>query len=79
MRRVGVTREGEGAARLADRLARHGLDPVVVPLIARTDAADGGAALRAAVAAVGPGEWIAVTSPNGAAAVADARPPSGMP
>lgn len=70
--RVGVTRDGNGADRLAQLLADQDLEPVVVPLITRGDAADGGLALRTGLAMAGPDGWIVVTSPNGAAALLDA-------
>ncbi len=66
---VGVTREGEGAQRLGRALAEHGLVPVVVPLISRAAPSDEGRSLRSAVMRAGRGDWIVVTSPNGADAV----------
>ncbi|MEO1062688.1 MAG: uroporphyrinogen-III synthase [Actinomycetota bacterium] len=70
--RVAVTREGRGADRLAELLVAEGLDPVVVPLIERSSPADGGEALRRELAAIAPGDWLVVTSPNGAEAVVEA-------
>lgn len=78
--RVGVTREGEGGRRLAELLATAGVEPVVVPLIRTAPPADGGDGLRRALAGLGPGDWLVVTSPNGAAAaVAEARSLGGVP
>ena len=70
--RVAVTREGEGAERLATLLDDRGFDAVVVPLIALDGAADGGGALRAGLRGADDGDWLVVTSPNGADAVVDA-------
>ncbi|MEM9607660.1 MAG: glutamate-1-semialdehyde 2,1-aminomutase [Actinomycetota bacterium] len=77
--RVGVTREGAGARRLAELLTDVGVEPVVVPLIRTGPPADDGAALRRALAEASPGDWLVVTSPTGARAVLDAGPvPAGV-
>ena len=70
--RVAVTREGDGADRLVELLAGAGVEPVLVPLIARSAPRDGGEGLRIAMASAAPGDWVVVTSPNGAAALVDA-------
>ena len=55
---------------MVERISAMGHRPVVVPLIAMADPEDGGAALRAAVVGLADRyDWIAVTSPNGAAAI----------
>lgn len=72
--RVAVTREGDGADRLARALADRGLTPVITPLIARVPPIDGGRALRSALAGADAADWIVVTSPNGADAVIEAAP-----
>lgn len=65
-RRVVVTRAPAQASRLSVRLRDLGARPVEVPTIAIDDAADGGAALRAAVGALREGayDWVAFTSSN---------------
>lgn len=77
-RRIVVTRAADQARDLADRLATHGAEVILLPTIAVVDADDGGAALREAAAAIDEASWWVVTSPNGARRVADtlaARPP----
>lgn len=70
-RRVVVTRSSEQAGTLAERLAARGAEPVVVPLV-RVEQIDDELARLASIdlAAVA---WLVVTSPNGAAALSDAR------
>lgn len=68
-RRVVVTRATDQASELARLLEAAGASVIVVPTIAIEPPADGGAALRSAVAELAAGEWLAVTSANGAAAV----------
>ena len=62
---------------LSDMLARAGAQPISVPLIEIAEAADGGAALRAAAERLGDYDWIILTSANGArallSAIKDAR------
>lgn len=70
--RVVVTRARRQAAGLADALEQLGATAVVVPVIEIVDPPDGGAALRGHLAALGPGDWLVVTSPNGADKVAEA-------
>lgn len=61
-----VTRATAQASSLVDQLSRLGADVLAVPVIAIVDAADGGAALVAAVADAADYDWIVVTSTNGA-------------
>jgi uroporphyrinogen-III synthase len=66
-RTIVTTRERPG--RLDTVLAALGADVVHVPLIETTDPADGGRALRTALAGIDRFEWVIVTSPVGAARV----------
>jgi uroporphyrinogen III methyltransferase/synthase len=66
-RRVVVTRTREQASQLAMQLREAGAIPVEVPVIEVVDPADGGEALRAAARWLPGFDWVAVTSPNGAA------------
>ena len=63
-RRIALTRPEPGA--LGDRLTTLGAQVVHVPLIAIDDPADGGAALRRALARLRSFDWLVVTSANGA-------------
>ena len=76
-KRVVVTRPANQHSSLGDMLARAGAQPVSVPLIEIVEAADGGAALRAAAGRLGDYDWVILTSANGArtllAAINDAR------
>ena len=83
--RIVVCRPLEQAAELAERLEAAGAEPVSAPVIAVADPPDGGAALRSALAGLRPGDWLVVTSPNGAARVGEAlagsvseSPPDGV-
>jgi uroporphyrinogen-III synthase len=67
-----VTRAAEQSGGLRERLLEAGYDVLEVPVIGILEAADGGAALRTALAALSSYDWVAVTSPNGAKRVADA-------
>jgi uroporphyrinogen-III synthase len=69
---VVVTRAADRAGDLTDRLEAMGATVIGAPTIAITDPADGGAALAAALHRLGSFDWVVVTSPNGAARVADA-------
>ena len=69
--RVVVCRPLEQAADLAERLEAAGAEPVIAPVIAVTDPPDGGSALRSALADLRSGDWLVVTSPNGATRVAE--------
>lgn len=71
-RRVIVTRAAEKSGPLIDRLRQFGLDVVEIPLTRTVDAADGGAALRNAVAQLSTYDWVVVTSPEGGRRVRDA-------
>ena len=70
--RMVVCRPLEQAAELAERLEAAGAEPVSAPVIAVADPPDGGAALRSALAGLRAGDWLVVTSPNGAARVSEA-------
>lgn len=71
-RRVIITRAAERSGPLADGLRRFGIEVVEMPLTRTVDAADGGAALRAAVAKLSSYDWVVVTSPEGARRMRDA-------
>ena len=70
--RVVVCRPLEQAADLAERLEAAGAEPVSAPVIAVTDPSDDGSALRSALASLKGGDWLVVTSPNGANRVGEA-------
>ena len=77
--RIVVCRPREQAQALADGLAGAGADVVSAPVIAIADPADGGVELQAALARLGRGDWLVVTSPNGADRVAATGPlPAGV-
>ena len=77
--RVVVCRPRDQAQPLVDGLTAAGAEVISAPVIAITDPADGGAALRAALARLGRGDWLVVTSPNGAERAAAAGSlPSGV-
>lgn len=59
---------------LAARLTDAGAEVVSAPVIAIADPEDGGAALRAALERLGSGDWLVLTSPNGAQRVAEFGP-----
>ncbi|HSZ37480.1 MAG TPA: uroporphyrinogen-III C-methyltransferase [Acidimicrobiales bacterium] len=63
-RTVVVTRSSPRARGLVDALERAGAVTVELPLTRQVDAADGGAALRAAAAAVRDFRWVVFTSVN---------------
>jgi uroporphyrinogen-III synthase len=63
-RAVVVTRSGPRAGGLAGALTRAGATVIELPLTRQVDAADGGAALRAAAAAVRENAWVVLTSVN---------------
>jgi uroporphyrinogen III methyltransferase / synthase len=64
--RVVVTRRREQAGPLAARLQALGAEVLALPAIVITPPADGGRALRAAVARVGDYDWVVCTSANAA-------------
>ena len=70
--RIVVCRPPDQAAPLADRLADEAADVVFAPVIAIADPEDGGAELRAALESLMAGDWLVLTSPNGAARAAAA-------
>jgi uroporphyrinogen-III synthase len=71
-RRILITRAEPGA--LLDLLIAAGAEVVHLPLIAMLPPIDDGAALRAALVGLGAGDWLVVTSPEGARrVVADGR------
>lgn len=77
--RVVVTRPRAQAASLVDELEARGATAIEVPVIEVTDPDDGGAALRSALGELESGDWLVVTSPNGATRVGRAlaqQPPS---
>jgi uroporphyrinogen III methyltransferase/synthase len=63
-RTVVVTRRGTRAGGLVDALERAGAVTVELPLTRQVDAADGGAALRAAASVAGDYRWVVFTSVN---------------
>jgi uroporphyrinogen-III synthase/GNAT superfamily N-acetyltransferase len=67
--RVVVTRTREQSASLVDALEAEGAEAIAVPVIEIIDPADGGAALRSGLAGLLDGDWVVITSPNGAARV----------
>jgi uroporphyrinogen-III synthase len=81
-RRVVVTRPAHQASALAGPLRAVGAEPVVVPTIEITDAADGGAALAAAASDLSGYDWVVLTSANGVerfcAALRDGRDLAGV-
>ncbi len=76
-RRIVVTRASGQASSVAAQLRELGADAVELPTIAIADPADGGAALRAAVARLASFAWVVFTSANAVdrtfALVRDAR------
>ncbi len=75
---VVVTRPREQAPALIDLLEAVGATTVEVPVIEILDPADGGARLGSALSGLGPGDWLVVTSPNGAARAAHAAVEIGL-
>ena len=66
-RTIVVTRAARQAGPFAQELRSLGATVVEVPLIEIVDPADGGAALRNAVARISSYDWVVLTSPNAAA------------
>ena len=71
-KRVVVTRPAAQSAPLCDIFTRAGAQPISVPLIEIAEAADGGAALRAAAERLSDYDWVILTSANGARALLSA-------
>lgn len=71
-RRIVITRMSQQGGRLRRLLTELGAIDVSVPLIALSPPSDGGESLRAAMAELNSYDWLVVTSPNGADAVAQA-------
>lgn len=67
--RVVVTRSREQSSSLIAALEREGATAVAVPVIEIIDPPDGGAALRDGLAGLVAGDWLVVSSPNGATRV----------
>jgi len=78
-RRVVVTRATDQAGALSSRLVALGADVLEVPTIAVVDPPDGGRALRDAVAELDAGDWVVVTSSNGAERLARVAGAGGLP
>lgn len=64
-RRIVVTRARAQAPALVKKVRELGGEPIELPVIEITDPADGGTALRDAVARVGSYDWLVLTSVNG--------------
>jgi uroporphyrinogen III methyltransferase/synthase len=79
---VVLTRQAQKADELTSKLELLGASVSVLPCIAIADPADGGAALRSAVASIDAYDWVALTSANGAErlleAAGDARRLAGV-
>ncbi|MDG2025696.1 MAG: GNAT family N-acetyltransferase [Acidimicrobiales bacterium] len=67
--RVVVTRAREQSAALIESLEALGAEAVPVPVIRIEDPPDGGAELRRELGALIAGDWLVITSPNGATRV----------
>jgi uroporphyrinogen-III synthase/GNAT superfamily N-acetyltransferase len=67
--RVVVTRPRDQSAALVGALEAQGAEAVSVPVIEIADPPDGGAALREGLESLGEGDWVVISSPNGAARV----------
>ncbi len=65
-RSVVVTRTRAQSPGLAERLTAAGAEVVLAPTIEVVDPIDGGAALRGAVGSLASGDWVVLSSPNGA-------------
>lgn len=70
--RVVVTRPRDQAASLVEALEAQGAEAIAVPVIEIVDPPDGGVGLRTALRVLRDGDWVAITSPNGAVKVAQA-------
>ena len=79
--RIVVCRPREQAGALVGLLTEFGAEAVCAPVITIVDPADGGAALTTALSGLQRGDWLVLTSPNGAArasAVLNGQLPSGV-
>jgi len=76
--RVVVTRPHAQASALVDLLEGAGAVAVLVPVIEIVDPPDGGVGLADAVRSLGRGDWLVVTSPNGAERAAMAAGDGGL-
>lgn len=76
--RVVVTRSRDQASTLVVRLRERGAATIEVPVIAIAPPGDGGAALREALGGLRAGDWLVVTSTNGADAVCAAIAPEAL-
>ena len=74
--RVLVCRPAEQSVSLLEGLRAAGAETVNIPVIAITDPEDGGVALKSAISSLASGDWLVVTSPNGASRAAAA---AGLP
>ena len=70
--RVVVTRARGQAGVLVDALTERGATAVPVPVIETVGPDDDGAALRDHIGRLGEGDWLVITSPNGAVRVSEA-------
>lgn len=73
-RRIVVTRAVAQAAPLIDAITLHGGTPIALPLLELRDPPQGLGGLAASLAQLSEGDWLAVTSPNGAERVLRAGP-----
>ena len=78
--RIVVCRPGDQARSLTEGLATAGANVLSAPVITITDPEDEGVGLRAALGHLAAGDWLVVTSPNGAsrAAAAAGTVPAGV-
>ncbi len=70
-KRIVVTRPAHQSNSLVSLLLHHGAQPIQMPLIEICAPSDGGASLRHSLSELDTYDWIVVTSPNGAAAIAN--------
>lgn len=77
--RVLICRPFDQAKQLAQELEAVGAEAVRVPVIAIADPEDGGVALREAMGSLAEGDWLVLTSRNGAVRAAVAAPRLPLP
>ncbi|MDE0269239.1 MAG: uroporphyrinogen-III synthase [Acidimicrobiaceae bacterium] len=77
--RVLICRPFDQAKQLAQELEAVGAEAVRVPVIAIADPEDGGVALREAMRSLAEGDWLVLTSRNGAVRAAAAAPQLPLP